>query len=484
MQSLDDHLNDVTRRSFLLTTGHGMGAAALSSLLQLSEVSAAAKLSPGGRPGFPNRTPKAKRAIYLFLSGGPSHIDCYDYKPALRKIHGMELPESVRNGQRLTGMTSGQSSFPCVAPMFDFERHGQHGTWISELLPHTASIADDITIVKSMHTESINHDPAITYINTGVEQPGKPSLGAWLSYGLGSETQNMPAYVVMISRGRGQLQALYGRLWGSGFLPSRHQGVKLRSAGEPVLYLKNPPGVDRNLRRSMLDQLAKLNGKSFERFSDPETQTRISQYEMAFRMQMAVPEIMDVSRESEQTKRLYGPDVDKPGSFARNCLLARRMAERGVRFIQLFHRGWDQHGDLPRRIRWQCEDVDQACAGLVKDLKQRGLFDETLIICGGEFGRTIYSQGKLTQMDHGRDHHGRCFTTWLAGAGIKRGFELGKTDDFSYNIIENPVHIRDLNATILNQLGIDHERLTFRHQGLDEKLTGVVPARVVSEILA
>ena len=482
MQSLDDYLLNVSRRSFLLTTGHGMGAAALSSLFQANTANAAR--SNAGLPEFPNKAGKAKRAIYLFFSGGPSHIDTYDYKPAMRKLHGQELPESIRNGQRLTGMTSGQSTFPCVAPMFEFQQHGQHGTWVSELLPHTASIVDDITIVKSMHTEAINHDPAITYINTGVQQPGKPSLGAWLSYGLGSETENMPAYVVMISRGRGQLQALYDRLWGSGFLPSQHQGVKLRSAGEPVLFLNNPPGIDRKLRRSMLDQLAKLNGESFQRFSDPETQTRISQYEMAFRMQMAVPEIMDVSKESEHTKNLYGPKVDEPESFARNCLLARRMAEEGTRFIQLFHRGWDQHGDLPRRIGWQCEDIDQACAGLVKDLKERGMLDETLIICGGEFGRTIYSQGKLTQDSHGRDHHGRCFSTWLAGAGIKKGFEFGKTDDFSYNITENPVHIRDLNATILNQLGIDHEKLTFQYQGLDEKLTGVMPARVVNEILA
>jgi hypothetical protein len=427
--------------------------------------------------------PKAKRAIYLFFSGGPSHIDTYDYKPSLRKIHGMELPNSIRNGQRLTGMTSGQSSFPCVAPMFDFQQHGQHGTWVSELLPHTASIVDDITIIKTMNTEAINHDPAITFINSGVQQPGKPSMGAWLSYGLGSETENMPAYMVMISRGRGQLQALYDRLWGSGFLPSRHQGVKLRSAGEPVLYLNNPPGVNRDMRRSMLDCLRGLNQESFNTFSDPETQTRIAQYEMAYRMQMEVPDLMDLSKESKSTLDLYGPGVEKPGSFARNCLLARRMAEKGVRFMQLFHRGWDQHGDLPRRLRWQCEDIDQACAGLIKDLKQRGLFDETLVICGGEFGRTIYSQGNLSETSHGRDHHGRCFTTWLAGGGIKRGFEYGKTDDFCYNIVENPVHIRDLNATILNQLGIDHTQLTFQYQGLDERLTGVEPARVISEVL-
>lgn len=477
MDTVEHYLNEVSRRRFLLSTGHGMGAAALSSLFQPS-------MSLGGVTPS-NVAPKAKRAIYLFFSGGPSHIDTFDYKPALRKIHGMELPESIRKGQRLTGMTSGQTSFPCVAPMFDFQRHGERGTWVSELLPHTAGIVDDIAIIRTMNTEAINHDPAITYINTGVQQPGKPSLGAWLSYGLGSETENMPAYVVMISRGRGQLQALYDRLWGSGFLPSRHQGVKLRGAGEPVLFLNDPAGVSRDMRRSMLDGLADLNAESFKRFADPETQTRIAQYEMAFRMQTTVPDLMDVSKESASTLKLYGDKVHEPGSFARNCLLARRMAEQGVRFIQLFHRGWDQHGDLPRRIRWQCEDIDQACAGLIKDLQQRGMFDETLVVCGGEFGRTIYSQGTLTATDHGRDHHGRCFSTWMAGGGIKRGVDHGETDDFCYNIVKDPVHIRDLNATILHQLGIDHNKLTFRYQGLDERLTGVVKeARVVKEILA
>ncbi|MGY8673755.1 MAG: DUF1501 domain-containing protein, partial [Verrucomicrobiia bacterium] len=353
------------------------------------------------------------------------------------------------------------------------------------LLPHTASIVDNITIIKSMNTEAINHDPAITYINTGVQQQGKPSLGAWLSYGLGSENQNMPAYVVMISKGRGQSQALYDRLWGSGFLPSRHQGVKFRSAGEPVLYLNNPPGIDRSARRKMLDRLAQLNEQNYDRFNDPETQARISQYEMAYRMQMTVPDIMDISKESTHVKELYGPNVEKPGSFARNVLLARRMAERGVKFIQLFHRGWDQHGSLPSKISMQCEDIDQPCAALIKDLKQRGMFDDTLIVCGGEFGRTIYSQGKLTVDNHGRDHHGRAFTTWLAGAGVKEGFEYGKTDDYSYNILENPVHIRDLNATILDRLGVDHRRLTFKYQGLDQRLTGVEEeAHVVKDILS
>ncbi len=459
-----------------------MGAAALSSLWNpglIGSVQAA-----DGMPGFPNFAPKAKRAIYLFFPGGPSHIDTFDYKPAMRKIHGTELPDSIRQGQRITGMTSGQKSFPCVAPMFEFERFGNHGTWVNkDLLPHTAGIVDDITIIKTMNTEAVNHDPAITFINTGVQQQGKPSMGSWLSYGLGSVNENMPAYIVMISRGRGQLQALYDRLWGSGFLPSSHQGVKLRSNGEPVLYLNNPPGIDREARRGMLDGLKDLNSETFKKFSDPETQSRIEQYEMAFRMQAEVPELMDISKEPKHVKDLYGPDVEKPGSFARNCLLARRMAEKGVRFQQLFHRGWDQHGSLPSKLRQQCEDIDQPSAGLIKDLKERGMLDDTLVICGGEFGRTIYSQGKLTKDNYGRDHHGRCFTTWMAGAGIKRGYEHGKTDDYSYNILEDPVHIRDLNATILNQLGIHHEKLTFRYQGLDQRLTGVEEARVIKEIL-
>lgn len=460
-----------------------MGAAALSSLWNPYIFGSAQ--AADGLPGFPNFAPKAKRAIYLFFPGGPSHIDTFDYKPALREIHGKELPDSIRQGQRITGMTSGQKSFPCVAPMFEFERFGKHGTWVNkDLLPHTAGVVDDITIIKTMNTEAVNHDPAITFINTGVQQQGKPSMGSWLSYGLGSVNENMPAYIVMISRGRGQLQALYDRLWGSGFLPSSHQGVKLRSNGEPVLYLNNPPGIDRDGRRGMLDGLKDLNSETFKKFADPETQSRIDQYEMAFRMQAEVPELMDISNEPQHVKDLYGPDVEKPGSFARNCLLARRMAEKGVRFQQLFHRGWDQHGSLPSKLRQQCKDIDQPCAGLIKDLKERGMFDDTLVICGGEFGRTIYSQGKLTKDNYGRDHHGRCFTTWMAGAGIKRGYEHGKTDDYSYNILEDPVHIRDLNATILNQLGINHEQLTFRYQGLDQRLTGVEEARVIKEILS
>ena len=477
-----------TRRQFLLRTGNGIGAAALSTMLNPSLIGSAMGegMQPyGGLPSIPHFPGKAKRVIYMFMAGGPSHIDLFDYKPIQRKLHGTELPDSVRQDQRLTGMSSGQKSFPCVAPMFEFGQYGEHQTWVNkDLLPHTAGIVDKITIMKSLHTEAVNHDPAITFINTGAQQQGKPSMGAWLSYGMGSVNENMPGYVVMISRGRGQLQALYDRLWGSGFLPAKHQGVKLRSAGEPVLYLKNPKGFDREARRGQLDSLEQLNELNYDKFADPEIQARISQYELAFRMQSEVPGLMDIEGEPDHVKELYGPQTDKPGSFARNCLLARRMAEKGVRYIQLFHRGWDQHGALPSKIRQQCEDIDQPAAALLKDLDQRGMLEDTLVVFGGEFGRTIYSQGKLTKDNHGRDHHGRCFSMWMAGAGVKRGFEYGKTDDHSYNIVENPVHIRDMNATILHQLGIDHNKLTFKYQGLDQRLTGVEEAHVVKDILA
>ncbi|MDG1363606.1 MAG: DUF1501 domain-containing protein [Akkermansiaceae bacterium] len=477
-----------TRRQFLLRTGNGIGAAALSTMLNPSLIGSAmgeGMQQYGGLPSIPHFPGKAKRVIYMFMAGGPSHIDLFDYKPIQRKLHGTELPDSVRQDQRLTGMSSGQKSFPCVAPMFEFGQYGEHQTWVNkDLLPHTAGVVDKITIIKSLHTEAVNHDPAITFINTGAQQQGKPSMGAWLSYGMGSVNENMPGYVVMISRGRGQLQALYDRLWGSGFLPAKHQGVKLRSAGEPVLYLKNPKGFDREARRGQLDSLEQLNELNYDKFADPEIQARISQYELAFRMQSEVPGLMDIEGEPDHVKELYGPQTDKPGSFARNCLLARRMAEKGVRYIQLFHRGWDQHGALPSKIRQQCEDIDQPAAALLKDLDQRGMLEDTLVVFGGEFGRTIYSQGKLTKDNHGRDHHGRCFSMWMAGAGVKRGFEYGKTDDHSYNIVENPVHIRDMNATILHQLGIDHNKLTFKYQGLDQRLTGVEEAHVVKDILA
>ncbi len=486
MNPLEEFRQYQSRRQLLANSGRALGAAALATLMTkgaaVSQAMPVAR-SSAGQVGLPHFLPKAKRVIYLFMSGGPSHIDLFDYKPEMREFHGEELPESIRQGQRLTTMTSGQKSFPCVAPMFTFKKYGVHQTWVSELLPHTASIVDQITIVKSMHTEAINHDPAITLINTGRQQPGKPCMGSWISYGLGSMNENLPTFVVMISRGKGALQALYSRLWSSAFLPSKHQGVKLRAGSSPVLYLDDPDGIDRTMRRRMLDGIAKINQLHFDTMQDPETLTRISQYELAFRMQTSMPELTDLSSEPDHTFQMYGADSRKPGTFARNCVIARRLAERGVRFIQLYHRAWDQHGNLPKDLRSQCNDVDQACAGLVNDLKQRGMLDDTLVIWGGEFGRTIYSQGALTKDNHGRDHHGRAFTIWMAGAGIKQGFEYGKTDSHSYNIVENPVHIRDMNATILHQLGIDHNRLTFKFQGLDEKLTGVEPAHVVQDIL-
>ena len=473
-----DHL--LARRKFLNIGARGMGAMGLASLAQPGILNAAGR----GAMGEPHFKPKAKRVIYLFFSGGPSHIDMYDYKPAMRKIHGIELPDSIRNGQRITGMTSGQKSFPCVAPMFEFKQHGQSGGYFSEILPNVASIADELTLIRSVNTEAINHDPAITYINTGTQQLGHPSMGAWLNYGLGSPSDNLPGYIVMISKGRGGSQALYSRLWGSGFLPSKHQGVKFRSSGEPVLYLNNPPGITSGSRRAILDSINAVNRAKFEQTQDSEIQTRIAQYEMAFRMQASVPELTDLKAEPDHVFDLYGKDAKSPGKFAYNCILARRMLERGVPFVQLFHRGWDQHGNCPRDVRRQCEDVDQPAAALVRDLKQRGMLEDTVVICGGEFGRTIYSQGSLTKDNHGRDHHGRCFTMWMAGGGIRKGHVHGETDDFSYNIVRDPVHINDLNATVLQCLGIDHERFTYRYQGLDQRLTGVQGARVVNEILA
>ncbi len=473
-----DHLID--RRKFLNIGARGMGAMGLASLAQPGMLNAAGR----GAMGEPHFKPKAKRVIYLFFSGGPSHIDMYDYKPAMRKIHGIELPDSIRNGQRITGMTSGQKSFPCVAPMFEFKQHGQSGGYFSEILPNVASIADEISLIRSVNTEAINHDPAITYINTGTQQLGHPSMGAWLNYGLGSPSDNLPGYIVMISKGRGGSQALYSRLWGSGFLPSKHQGVKFRSSGEPVLYLNNPPGITSGSRRAILDSINAVNRAKFEETQDSEIQTRIAQYEMAFRMQASVPELTDLKSEPDHVFEQYGKDAKSPGKFAYNCILARRMLERGVPFVQLFHRGWDQHGNCPRDVRRQCEDVDQPAAALVRDLKQRGMLEDTVVICGGEFGRTIYSQGNLTKDNHGRDHHGRCFTMWMAGGGIRKGHVHGETDDFSYNIVRDPVHINDLNATVLQCLGIDHERFTYRYQGLDQRLTGVQGARVVNEILA
>jgi hypothetical protein len=456
-----------------------LGTAAIAGLLAKD-----AKAQENALNHLTHFAPKAKRVVYLFQSGGPSHLELLDYKPKLKKFHGTELPDSIRQGQRLTGMTSGQKSFPIIAPKFEFNQAGKSGTWISSLLPHTAKVIDEICLIRSMHTEAINHDPAITFIQTGSQQPGRPSLGAWLSYGLGSEAEDLPAFIVLISHGTGKdaNQGLLERLWGSGFLPSNHQGVKLRSSGDPVLYLSDPPGIDRNLRRNMLDGIAKLNANQFKETGDPEIATRIAQYEMAFRMQSSVPKLTDLSTESNKTFQLYGEESKRTGSFASNCLLARRLLESGVRCVQLYHRGWDLHGGLPTNIPKQALDVDQAQAALILDLKQRGMLDDTLIVWAGEFGRTVYGQGGLKE-EYGRDHHGRCFSVWLAGGGIKPGIVHGETDDFGYNITQKPMHIHDLNATILHCLGYDHEKLTYRYQGRDFRLTDV-HGQVVKDILA
>ena len=470
----------LTRRQLFGRAATGIGVAALASLVKQADGLPNEPASHG-----PNYLPKAKRVIYLFQSGAPSHIDLFDYKPQMQKHRGIDLPSSVRMGQRITGMTSGQKTLPVAPTIFKFNQHGKNGTWLSELLPHTAKIVDEIAILRAMHTEAINHDPAITYIQTGSQQPGRPSIGAWLSYGIGSENSDLPAYIVLISQGTGNTndQPLFGRLWGPGFLPSVHQGVKLRAKGDPVLFLNNPPGMDRASRRHWLDAVATLNQMAAKNFGDPEINTRIAQYEMAYKMQASVPDLMDLGKEPERIFEMYGPDSRKPGTFAANCLLARRLAERGVRFIQLFHRGWDQHGDLPNQIRRQCSDTDQPSAALIKDLKERGLLADTLVIWGGEFGRTVYSQGTLTETNYGRDHHGRCFSIWMAGAGIRGGVVHGETDDFAYNIVKDGVHIHDLNATILHLLGIDHTKLTYKYQGRDFRLTDV-EGHLVRPVLA
>ncbi|MFK8105186.1 MAG: DUF1501 domain-containing protein [Saprospiraceae bacterium] len=481
----------LNRRAFLSKSAVGLGSAALASLFGMSFFSKNEKgiitENAGGANGILDalhHPAKVKRVIYLFQSGGPSQLELFDYKPLLNKRRGEDLPESIRKGQRLTGMTAGQDRFPLVGSFANFKQHGQNGAWVSDLLPYTAKIADEICIVKSMHTEAINHDPAITFFQTGSQQPGRPSIGSWLSYGLGSENENLPAFSVLLSRGTGRPdgQPLYSRLWGNGFLHSLHQGVPFRSAKDPVLYLNDPAGIDRASRRRMLDKLSELNTKHFEDFGDPEIESRIAQYEMAYRMQTSVPELMNIEKEPDHIYKMYGPDSMTPGTFAANCLLARRMAEKGVRFIQLYHMGWDQHDNLPKAIEKQAKDVDQASAALVMDLKQRGLLEDTLVVWGGEFGRTNYSQGILTDTNYGRDHHPRCFTIWMAGGGVKPGLVYGETDEFGYNITKNPAHVHDFQATLLHQLGIDHERLTYKYQGRRFRLTDV-EGHVMKDIL-
>ena len=479
---------ELTRRHFFSQGAAGLGVAALGSLLDREARASAPAGSPSSpqlTPRAPRFNPRAKRVIFLFQSGAPSQIETFDHKPALIGRRGTELPDSIRRGQRVTGMTAGQKSFPVVPSIFPFARHGKSGAWVSSLLPHTAGIVDDLAIVKSLHTEAINHDPAISLMQTGSQQPGRPSMGAWLSYGLGSQNDDLPAFVVLISltRGKPNPQGLLSRLWTNGFLPSHHQGVKLRSIGDPVLYLSDPPGIDRALRRDMLDGIAALNTLRASETGDPTALARLEQYEMAFRMQASVPELTDLSGESQGTLDMYGPDVREPGTFAANCLLARRLAERDVRFIQLYHRGWDAHGNLPKEMAALCRETDQPAAALIRDLERRGLLDDTLVVWAGEFGRSVYSQGKLTKDNYGRDHHGRCFSVWLAGGGVRGGVSLGETDDYSYNIVRDPVHVHDLQATILHCLGIDHERLTFGYQGRRHRLTDV-RGEVVERILS
>ena len=478
----------MTRRHFFGRSATGIGTMALASLMNdelFAAPSTGLPKADHGILGKPHHVPRAKRIIYLFMSGAPSQFELFDYKPLLDKMFDKDLPDSVRMGQRITTMTSGQKRLPLAPSAFKFKQHGKGGIWMSELLPHLGTVADEMAVIKTVHTEAINHDPAITLIQTGFQQPGRPSLGAWLSYGLGSSNHDLPSFVVLHSSwsAKRDAQALYARLWGAGWLPSKFQGVSLRSKGDPVLYLSNPPGVTRGTRRQMLDGLAKLNRMQYQAVGDPEINARIAQYEMAYRMQASVPELTDISGEPKSVLDMYGPDVNTPGTFAANCLLARRLAERDVRFIQVFIRGWDQHGNLPSDIRLMCRDVDQPCAALIKDLKQRGLLDDTLILWGGEFGRTVYSQGTLTRKNYGRDHHPRNFCMWMAGGGVKGGVTYGETDEFSYNVVRDPVHIHDINATLLHSLGINHEKLTFRFQGRDFRLTDI-HGNVVKGLLA
>lgn len=489
MNPLNEYHQNITRRHFFARGSHAIGGAALATLMgntgSLSSALRAAETSPHLAMG-PHFAPKAKHVIYLHMVGGPSQLDLYDYKPVMEDWYDKDLPESVRNGQRLTTMTSGQSRFPIAPSMYTFAQHGDCGMWVSNLLPYTSRMVDDMAFVRSMHTEAINHEPAITYMQTGNQVTGRPCLGSWASYGLGSLNEDLPTFVVLVAKPSNteQVQAISARLWSSGPLPGSHAGVGFRSAGDPILYINNPPGVPRAIRRKTLDGLNALNELTYQQVGDPETQTRIEQYELAFRMQSSVPDLTDINTESESTFKLYGEEAKKPGSFANTVLLARRMVEKGVRFIQVYHNNWDTHSNVGGRLPDQCRDVDQPCWALVQDLKQRGLLDETLIIWGGEFGRTIYSQGGLTKSNYGRDHHPRCFTMWMAGGGSKGGTIYGETDDFSYNIVDKPVHIRDFHATVLKLLGFDHERFSYKHQGLDQRLTGVEPAHIIDDLIA
>jgi hypothetical protein len=488
MDPIQERCLSMTRRHFFGLNAAGIGTAVLASLFgrdlradEGAKTAVAGDRPFPGLPGFPNFAPKAKRVIYLFQSGGPSQMDLFDYKPALTDKRGEELPGSIRMGQRLTGMTATQDRLPVAPSIFKFAQHGQSGAWVSELLPYTAKIADDLCFVKSVNTDAINHDPAVTFFQTGAQIAGRPSIGSWLAYGLGSDSKDLPAFVVLITQGAGG-QPLYDRLWGSGFLPTQYQGVKFRSAGDPVLYLTDPDGFAKEDRRLFLDALGKLNGMAYQDLGDPEIAARIAQYEMAFRMQSSVPDLTDLSKEPEHVYQLYGDDARKPGTFAANCLLARRLAERGVRFIQLFHRDWDHHTGLPHGLTAQCKATDQAAAALVQDLKARGMLEDTLVVWGGEFGRTVYCQGRLTADDYGRDHHPRCFTMWLAGGGFKPGLTYGETDDYCYNIVKDGVHVHDMHATMLKTLGVDHTKLTFKYQGRNFRLTDV-HGEVVDKIL-
>ncbi len=478
-----EHGLNINRRKFLASLSIGVGSVALGSLLIPDLFGSAAEEEAAFVPGIPHFAPKAKRIIYLFQNGAPSQLESFDYKPSLTKMMGQDLPESIRMGQRLTGMTANQKSFPLVGSYYKFNQHGKSGAWVSELFPYMSGIVDDLCIIKSMHTEAINHDPALTFFQTGNQQGNRPSMGSWVSYGLGSENKNLPAFCVLLSRGKGNGQGVYSKLWSNGFLDSIHQGVQFSSGDNPILYLQDPDGMDRVERRKMLDKVAALNEMDYKNFGDPEIATKIQQYETAFRMQTAVPEILDVSKESDDIVKLYGSECLQPGTYAANCLLARKLSENGVRFVQLYHQGWDQHGNLPNEMRGQAKDVDQPSAALITDLKQRGLLDETLVIWGGEFGRTNYCQGKMTVDNYGRDHHPRCFSIWMAGGGIKPGMVYGETDEFGYNIVKDPVHVHDFQATILNQLGFDHERLIYRYQGRRFRLTDV-EGKVVKDILS